>query len=308
MKYKIRYTSHGIFTDCGKVECGNTIYIVINFDRAFKSICYTYQHHTQTFTKKINQLILTYFNLYVGHSNIFDKINLNQSIIHPFACDNVLDAFIYSYASYIVFIDLYETLKDILPFTFDLPCTLTDGDAASYQTLTYFTLPLTIQVKLLEERWIKDYFKTLLYFISTYASLFPAGAWLDNNQLTIDTLSGLTDYLIGEKSTSSSVENSFIYKEKREESTFPSSSTTFFEKTSGNSISDNLLMYKNKSDTPSSCSTSTFNVFDETSKNQIDDLSFLHKSITTNSELSSSSFPVINTFKKIKDELIWYKQ
>lgn len=340
MKYKIRFTPHGINTDVNDVDCGNHLFITINFTTYLKSVCYTYQYQNNTIKRKINKLTLVYFNLYTGNNNIFNKLNLNQTIIHPFPCNNITEAFIYSYASYIVFIDLINNtnFSSILPFTFNIPCTLTDGDAASYQTLHYFLLPLTILLKLIEERWLKDYINVLIYFINNYSSLFPAGAYLETEQLTIDTLGGLTDYLIKDRclSTSSFVDNSFIYKEKQSSNNFEDSTTTYFENTSKNNISDISLLY-NKDNTSISYSTSTLDHFDQTSENNVSDMSLLYKNKCKNttstedtntdtskndvdmsllykkyknvkkSELSSSSFNVINTFK-YDNELIWHKK
>src|SRR4029079_4793590 len=296
MKYKIRYTDSGIDTDVNNVS-GERLYIKIKYHNVLVSICYTYQYNNVTITTKINQLILTYFNLYIGQSTIFDKLNLTQSITTPFTCNSIKDAFIYSYATYIVFIDLInDRLIDHLPFKFDVPCTLTDGDAASYQTLNYFLLPLTITKKI-ANCFIKNIVTVLIYFIEAYASLFPSGAYLDQSQLTIDTLSGLTDHLLKCKKFEKDIDNSLLYKEVESSEPFIASSTDFFENTS-NRITDLSLLYNKSSIISSSETTSDFSFIG--GKNKIDE-HLLYKNGKSSTDLT------FNDNKKIKNDLMYKK-
>ncbi len=265
MKYKILYTDRGINnTDISD----NRLLITIKYKEVLKSIQYIYHYHNHTVTKTINRLAISYFNLYVGQKTIFDKLNLNVS--NPFHVDP-LEAFIYAYSSYIVFIDLInnQLMKD-LPFTFEVPCTLTDGDAASYQTLNYFLLPLTIMKKI-TQNLLNYYIDILIYFIKTYSPLFPPGAFIDHSQLTIDTMSGLTDHLLKIKPNS-------VLDKKVEIDHSP------------NSVSNTLSDHYKIDHSPNSVS----DLYESTSQ-----LSFNHSSfsdITSKSNFSELSFNPIKTF------------
>ena len=110
--------------------------------------------------------------------------------------------FIYGFVTYLSFFSLISNQHFIklLPFTFDIPCSLEKGDCCDYNIMHYMVIPLNSIMNIIEQDCLLyHYIKNILQFIEEWSRMFHVGPLLDYdllNKLNYDIAHGLSQYSI----------------------------------------------------------------------------------------------------------------
>lgn len=110
--------------------------------------------------------------------------------------------FIYGFCTYLSFFELINN-KDfinLLPFTFDVPCSLDEGNCCDFNMIHYLAMPFNTIISIIDhDCMLYHYINHILTFIDLWSDLFSVGPLLDYNllnKLNYDTIKGVSKYSI----------------------------------------------------------------------------------------------------------------
>ena len=145
-----------------------------------KYINLKYNDNKYQMNKKLDKLLISPFNnSIIGKNDLWSKMNHFDKL-------NV-DKFIYGYISYISLFVLLEDKHFVstLPFKFELPCCLEDGDCSNYHILKYMYQPIHTMSEILDSP-LHYYFKNISKFINRWVHIFQTGPEI--NSIIINNL------------------------------------------------------------------------------------------------------------------------
>ncbi len=161
MQRQLLFTNQGVKYDF--IASDSYILVEATVKNKIKSLSITYQYQNELIKTTLSKECLSPFNLAIDINN---EIDFNH--------------FIDGYITYISLFYILENTKfsQYLPFTFYVPCLLSQGDCCDYHILQYMYPPLKLMLKL-SNQLIYHYFNTITYFIDIYKELFPTGTPLN---------------------------------------------------------------------------------------------------------------------------------
>jgi hypothetical protein len=112
------------------------------------------------------------------------------------------NTFIYGFSTYISFFMLMSNSHfiNLLPFTFDIPCSFDDGDCCDYNIMHYLAMPFHTIVSIIDKNCLLyHYINNILNFIYLWSDAFYVGPLLNYNllnKLNYDTIKGVSQYSI----------------------------------------------------------------------------------------------------------------
>lgn len=180
-------------------------------NKSFANITIEYKYKHDHVVKTLEKNIISSFVYSIVNHHHCSNSNLWEKLKHL----KNIDDFIYGFICYISLFFLYEqtNFMSLLPFNFEVPCTLHRGDCCDAQIIKYINKAFSGMLKSYENKLVYHYINLINNFSTTYCKLFHAGPIMDTYYTSkLDTdLTRLTTF---ENTTDNTVYDTTVYEEK----------------------------------------------------------------------------------------------